>query len=302
MRISTSLLYQRGVNSINDQQSTLSSTQTQLSTGERLQAPSDDPFAATRIVALDEKEKALDQYQRNANVATLRLEQEEVALTGVVNTLQRLSELAIQGANESLTAPDREALSFEAFQLVESLLQLSNTVDASGEYIFSGDKTDTVTYEEGPQGTFSYKGDHGQRLLQIGSSREVAVGDSGYSVFENIPVTAGGTKNIMEIAYDFADALATDNSANISDSIGDIRASLLQISTKRSVIGGRINAIESEVNANESFSLLIVKNRSDLADLDYAEAISRFQQELAGLQAAQQSFVQIQNLSLFNYL
>ncbi|MGD2119851.1 MAG: flagellar hook-associated protein FlgL [Chromatiales bacterium] len=299
MRISTSLLYQRGVNAIGDAQTELSFTQEQLATGERLRSPSDDPFASTRIVSLDEQLQTILQYQRNSDAARTRLELEESALTSAVNTLQRLRELAVQGATGSLDPQDRISISQEAFQHMEGLLQIANSVDANGEYIFSGDKTGTVAYVHDGAGTFTYQGDQGQRFVAIGPSREVAVGDSGYEVFENVPATAGNT-NLLQIAYDFANALSLGTSN--PDSLADIDASLTRVLDMRSVIGARVNAIESENGANEAFSLSIEANRSSLADLDYAEAVSRFQQQLAGLEAAQRSFVQVQDLSLFNFI
>lgn len=299
MRISSSLIYQRGVNAIEGQQAKISSTQEQLATGERLKSPADDPFASTRIIALDEQTKTMEQYKRNANMAETRLDLEEIALTTAINTLQRVRELAVQAANGTYSASDRQAISLEVFERMESLLQLSNSTDASGEYIFSGDRTTTEAFVHDGVGNFTYQGDQGQRLVQIGPTREVAVGDSGYEVFENVAAVAGPT-NLMQIVYDFADALSTGVSN--PDSIPDVDAALEQLIGKRSVVGARLNAIDSEVNANDAFTLSIEENRSQLADLDYADAVSRFQQQLAGLQAAQQSFVQIQNLSLFNFI
>jgi len=281
------------------QQAKLSATQEQLATGERLKSPSDDPFASTRIVALDEQQSRIAQYQRNADMASMRLTLEETALTSAINTLQRVRELAVQGANGTLSPADRQLISVEAFEHMEAILQISNSRDSSGEYIFSGDKSTTVAFVYDGAGNFTYQGDQGQRFLQIGSSREVAVGDSGYDVFENVDAAAGPT-NLMQVVYDFANALSTGTSN--PDSIGDLDAAINQLVSKRSGVGARQNAIDSEVSANESFILMVQENRSQLADLDYADAVSRFQQQLAGLQAAQQSFLQIQNLSLFNII
>ena len=63
-----------------------------------------------------------------------------------------------------------------------------------------------------------------------------------------------------------------------------------------------MNAIEDQKKANESFGVAVERVRSSLADLDYAEAISRFNQQLAALQASQQSFLKIQDLNLCNFL
>ena len=294
MRISTSLLYQRGVDAIERQQVNLSKTEQQLATGERLSSPADDPFASTRIVALEEEETLLNQYNRNSDYALTRLEQEETALTSAINALQRLRELAVQTANGVYSTQDRQAISEEASQIRDGLLQVANTTNEDGEYIFSGNRMDTPAFDN----TYTYQGDQGQRFIQIGKSRQVETGDSGYEVFENIPGATGG--NVMQIADSYATFLAAGTQD--PNAINDIDAAINHLAVIRSRIGGRVNAINSEQGANDSFSESIQKNKSMLKDLDYADAISRFNQELAGLQAAQQSFIKIQNLSLFNYI
>lgn len=295
MRISTSLMFQRGVNAIESQQVKLSKTEQQLATGERLSSPADDPFASTRIVALEEEKTLLDQYNRNSDYALTRLQQEETALTSAINALQRLRELAVQTANGIYSAEDRRAISEEAYQIRDGLLQVANTTNEDGEYIFSGNRMDTPAYDN----TFNYQGDQGQRFIQIGKSRQVETSDSGYVVFENVSGAVGG--NVMQIADSYAFELDV-NGVQDPNAINDIDAAINHLAVIRSRIGGRVNAVESEKNANDSFSESIQKNKSTLKDLDYADAISRFNQELAGLQAAQQSFIKIQNLSLFNYI
>ena len=301
MRISTSLLYQRGVNAIEGQQVELSNTQEQLGTGERLKAPSDDPFASTRIVALQEQSETLEQYERNANVAKARLETEETSLNSVLNILQRMNELAIGMNNGTLSAENRIATSAEVFKQLDGLLQLANSRDSNGEYIFSGDKTNSVTFTDAGGGTYTYNGDQGKRYIQIGTARNVETADTGYEVFMNIPDAAGtGSKDMMQIVYDFATNLAAGNAD--PDAITEVGNALERVTGIMAKIGGRINVIDSQNSANESFNFSINETKSSLEDLDYADAISKFRQQLAGLQAAQQSFIEIQGLSLFNYI
>jgi flagellar hook-associated protein 3 FlgL len=70
----------------------------------------------------------------------------------------------------------------------------------------------------------------------------------------------------------------------------------------RAEVGARRNAIETQNGVSEEALLRLEASKSSIEDLDYAEAISRFQQQLVALQAAQQSYTQIQGLSLFNFL
>ena len=82
----------------------------------------------------------------------------------------------------------------------------------------------------------------------------------------------------------------------------DIDTAFTELFNARSKVGARMNAIEDQKTANSAFDLALEDVRSTLEDLDYAEAISRFNQQLTALQASQQAFIRIQDLSLFNYI
>ncbi|MDX2464264.1 MAG: flagellar hook-associated protein FlgL [Porticoccus sp.] len=70
----------------------------------------------------------------------------------------------------------------------------------------------------------------------------------------------------------------------------------------RADVGVRQSRVENQLNINESFTLQLQGTLSDIQDLDVAEAISRLNLQLTALQAAQQTYVKVQGLSLFNYL
>ena len=179
MRISTSQIFRQSVDAMLEKQRELSKTELQVATGKRILNPSDDPSASVRILDLQESQQRLAQYQRNADVATAKLDQEETALQSMENLLQRVRELAVQGNNDPTGAEGRSAIAAEVRQHIDNFLQLANTQDANGEYIFAGFQSQTRPFHDRWRGTFSYDGDSGQRMLKIGDSREVAIGDPG---------------------------------------------------------------------------------------------------------------------------
>ena len=300
MRLSTAQIFQQSVTAMQKQQTDLAKTQQQLASGQKIQSPSDDPAAATRILDLTKIIETTDQFQRNADFAETRLAMEESVLTEISDVLQRVRELSVQANNGTLSANDRLSIAAEVRTSVDSLVQLANSTDASGEYLFSGFKTDTVPFTDDGAGNFNYAGDQGQRNLQIGSSRQIAVGDSGADVFMKIDDGAGGVGSMFSVIAGFA----TDLEANTpsATTITRLDSALDVVVNTRAKIGSRLNAIDGQRNANSSFSLILEENRSNLKDLDYAEAVSRFEQQLLSLQASQQSFIKTQGLSLFNYL
>ena len=300
MRISTSWMFQQGVNAMLDNQTVLAKTQQQLATGQRILTPSDDPAASTRVLELDQLIDTTKQYQRNSNFAETRLKLEETVLGEVGDILQRVRELAVRANNDTLSAGDRSAIAVEVRTNLDGLLQLANSKDATGEYLFSGNKTGTRAFSDSGGGVYTYNGDQGVRSLKIGPTRNVTVGDSGDSVFMKVDDGAGGVASMFEALYDFAVDLEAN--APSTTTLTRLDSAIDEVLNTRASIGARLNTIDSQRNMNDAFDLMMQENRSTLEDLDYTEAISRFERQMLALQASQQSFVKIEGLSLFNYL
>jgi flagellar hook-associated protein 3 FlgL len=300
MRLSTSQIFQQAVTAMQTRQSEMANTQLQLATGKKNLTPSDDPVAATRVLNLNQVIETTAQYQRNADFASSRLSLEETVLSDVSNVLQRARELSVRAVNDSLSAGDRQAIAVEIRINIDALVQLANSKDANGEYLFSGYKTDTIPFSDDGSGNYSYAGDQGEKRLQIGNRSQITVGDSGVDVFMKVDDAAGGVSSIFETLYEFATDLEANDPSTTT--LTRLDSAIDVVLNTRASIGSRLNTVDSQKNANDSFSLLLQENRSKLEDLDYAEAISKFEQQLLALQASQQTFVKIEGLSLFNYL
>jgi len=300
MRIGTLHMFRQGINSIIDQQSKLFETQNQLATGKRINSPSDDPTGAAQLVGLSESSKITAQYQDNILAARTRLELEETALGSVGETLQRVRELTIQALNDTNNAMDRAAIAAEVRQLADEVIGLANRKDGNGQFMFAGFQVLTTPFSEAPPGTFTYNGDQGQRQIQIGSARQIADGDSGQAVFMDIPDGGGGFESIFATL----ETLASDLEANTPNgaSLDQLDNAMNQFLGFRASIGARLNALDSQEKINVTMLIQLEKTRSVIEDLDYAEAASRLSRESVTLQAAQQAFVKVQNLNLFNYI
>jgi len=187
MRVSTSFIQQSGLRQILDLQSRVVTTQNQIGLGSRILKPSDDPTGSTRIIDLNEGITRLDQFNRNADFATQRLNLEESTLESVKNVLQRVRELSIQAANTGgLDYLSEQAIAGEMSEKLEELMGYVNTKDASGDFLFSGFQSSTQPFTTDGQGNYFYNGDQGQKLAQVGASRQVVVSDSGADVFQLI--------------------------------------------------------------------------------------------------------------------
>lgn len=322
MRISTTWSQQLGVNAMLDQQTKVSKTQIQLSSGVKILQPADDPVASAQILAFKQEIDQTDQYQRNIGMARDRNRLEESTLASAEDILFRVRELAIQAGDGVLNANDRLSIKAEIDQLLDNMLGLANTKNANGEFIFAGYKTDTKPFEfDSAAGEYAFFGSADQRQIQISPERRVADGDSGFLVFEEIPsgsqeaALGDGTRSIFNTLKSFSEALAGNFPAFLTPTPGkdlfstvtdeiltDISNAQESFLQARTAAGARLRALDNQENQNEKFIVDLKTTLSDIEDLDYAEAISRFNLQNTSLQAAQQSFSRVQNLSLFNFL
>ncbi len=300
MRIGTLQMFRQSLNAMLDQQVKLFKTQNQLSTGKRINSPSDDPTSAARLIGLSESAKITTQYQDNILAARTRLELEDDALGSVGDALLRVRELAVAGQNNTYGLQERTAIALEIRQLAGEVLGLANRKQANGQFMFSGYQVQTLPFSETAPGVFSYAGDQGQRLIQVAPARQISDGDSGQAVFMDIPDGGGG----FESVFATLETLASELEANVSNNatLAQIDRAMEHLVGFRASAGARLNALESQQGINDALLLQIEVTRSGIEDLDYAEAVSQLSQESLTLQAAQQALVKVQNLNLFNYL
>jgi flagellar hook-associated protein 3 FlgL len=187
MRVSNDTLRSAFLAALDDARRRVVETQQQVSTGLRINSPSDDPVAAARVAHLDASLARLDQYQANATFARNQLGLEEESLNQAIDYLQRIRELTLQANNASMSAADRHVIATEIRQHRDALLTLANTTDVDGRHLFAGYSEATTPFTIGAGGNVVYNGDQGQRTLQISDSRFVAINDSGADVFQRIP-------------------------------------------------------------------------------------------------------------------
>lgn len=186
MRISTSQIYQSGARSLLDGQSSLYKLQNQLSSGKRFLSAQDDPVAAAQVLLNSQSLAINSQYADNQANATDQLALEEDRLQSIVESVQYIMEQVVAGGNASYSDSQREYIAQNLQSQFDFLLGMANSTDASGYYLFSGYQGNTQPFQQLANGSVQYVGDDGQRLLQVGASRQIAVSDSGRDIFESI--------------------------------------------------------------------------------------------------------------------
>ncbi|WMC11346.1 flagellar hook-associated protein FlgL [Oceanimonas pelagia] len=207
MRISSSGFYQTQLNNITGKTAQISEQLDKLSSGIRVQTAADDPVAMNGIVNYRQELKNIEQYGRNIDLAENRLRREESALTTGETLLQQSRELLLKANNGANTQAERDALAMQLKNNMGELLNLANSQDEFGQYIFGGFQSDKAPFVMQPDGQVSYGGDGGQREMQIGASVRVATSHDGRLVFGQIPNPRGD----FLASYDLKEQIRADS-------------------------------------------------------------------------------------------
>lgn len=210
MRISTNQIFLQGLNGMLSQQAKTLQLQQQLSSQKKIQSPSDDPIAAGQITMMEQRISFTENMQKNRDSIVGELSFEESILANFINVLQRLRELQVQAGNTALSETDRKAMSEEAQNILEQLVDLGNTTDSNGFYLFSGSKTLTRPFTINA-GQYVYNGDQTQRFQLISSGLQIAVNDNGSDIFMRIP-NGNGTFTVSMATVNQGSAVADTGS------------------------------------------------------------------------------------------
>lgn len=189
MRVTTNLIFSQNLRNIDTNQGNLVDIQQQLASGKKLLRPSDDPVGAAQVIRLTEELDKLTQYQRNNDLTTNALELQETALRSINDVVNRARVLTVQSGNGILASEDRKAIGAEIEQIRNQVLDLMNTRNASGEYIFSGYQSSTQAFELNQSAVgnkVSFLGDDGENKIQISDSVKIQSTSSGKSIFQEV--------------------------------------------------------------------------------------------------------------------
>ena len=405
MKISTTLSFQRSLDSMQETQAQVAQTREQLASGKAIVRPSDDTMKVSSIENLDRAITKEETYQVMMGQLKDRYQLEETALTNGSDLLVRIKELALQGANATLSAKDREIIAVEVKGLRDELLSIANSRDEHGNSVFAGGNSEVTAFQTQTDGSVVYKGDARQTLVSVSDSRQLGKNRNGLDVFASAERNVAGTpatftvsvadlttfnavqtlsdgttsigldhsgtgapldtqdlltditghENYDKFAYtaslsgsnlvftakangpvttaaqptlgamtvtagdvgaadtvvgvgffatldDFIAGLQSDDTAHIQRALGEVTQLHDGLALAIGKIGSEIQSVETQIDINADTRLRLQGMLSNTEDLDYAAAITRFNQEMTRLEATQTSFAQVSRLSLFEYL
>jgi flagellar hook-associated protein 3 FlgL len=268
----------------------LSKLQTQASTGDRIQVPSDDPAGTGASIQVRGQQAALAQYQRNATDGTGWLSTIDGTLTQSTSILQRVRALVLEAANSGTMSPtSRDAVASEVQGLRDDLLAQANT-RYNGRSVFAGTSDADAFSAAGV-----WSGTPGVTVnRRIGDDATIAVDADGSAAFGSGPTSIFAT----------LDSIVSDlhNGVDVQPRIAQIDAGMQKVLTVQAVNGSRYNQMQRAQDALGAQSIDLTKQRSSIEEVDTVQALVDLQSQNLAYQSALQVTAKALPMSLLSFL
>ena len=200
---------------INDE---LKSLQGQVGTGKAELKLSENINDISKLSAAEEKKSETSQFLGNSKRVQSDLEFLDVAFDRLQNSLIRLQELAVESANDTLLAEERQRFVQEAQMIKSEILDVANQKDTFGNNLFGGVSGVETPFEINSDGKVNYLGSSLAKEVQVTEALAVKQNFSGFDVFNNIK-NENGSFSVFEVVDDLISSLEIDLNSNISSNV-----------------------------------------------------------------------------------
>jgi flagellar hook-associated protein 3 FlgL len=270
--------------------------QNQLSSGQEIAKPSDDPFGTIRALNLDTSIQQNDQYLKNIEDSMGWIEATDSALSGMGDVLLRIRELTIYGANGALSDTDLDAISEEIKQNIEQIAEIGNT-NFDGRYVFSGQSTTTRPFEVIDNEIVYASNDSGALSREISKDVTIDINVPGTELINS------GTEDLsVTLQNVYARMTEGDNTSLSEDSLVRLDEHIEHLLSVRAEVGAKNNRVDSARLRNESENINLTELYSKTMDIDIAEKVMEYSMMEMVYQSSLATGAKILQPTLLDYL
>ena len=267
----------------------------ELSTGKKVNQPSDDPAAVAGLIVNDAQTSKVNAYLSNISTLQGSLQDADSTLNSVVTALTQAISAATEGANSTLNQTDRNSLVQEVNGIQQQILEYANQ-SFEGNYLFAGTAVNTTPFVTDSSSTsgVSYKGNSGVNSVQIGDGQTVPANLPGNQLF-----TASGA-DVFQALSDLSSALSSGS--NVANAESEVQTAFNYINSQRAFYGTTLDRLNTASSFLNQESTQLAQEQNNLVGADMATAASQLTQADVALNAALAAGGNISQKSLLDYL
>ncbi len=285
---------------LQDIQQSDSSLQTafqQVSTGQKVNLPSDNPAAAAAELQVQAQSANVDQYTTNSESALSQAQLGDSVLTSVVSLLNKAVTLGTEGANSTSSPADRASISTDVQGLLSNVVSLANTT-FQGISIFGGTVSSQAAFTADPTSAtgYTYNGNNTVNQVQVGDSLSVQTNIPGSTLFTN------PNASVLGALSNLSTALSSGTSADIGTATAAVTTALNYVTQQHVVYGSTINQLTSQETYLSQEKVTLTSRTTSLVGIDTATAAENLSQAETENSAVFASAAKVLQNSLLNYL
>jgi len=269
----------------------------QVSSGKRVNVPSDDPLAAAQMVGNQDQTNRADQYLQNIDTLTNQLQTADGALSSVVQSLTQAITLGVQGSTGTLSAANRQQVAQNLLGIQSQLVQLANT-SIGGSFLFAGTATTAPPYvldSSSPSGV-TYNGNSGTNTVQTADGLNLQTNLPGNQLFQN---SAG---DVFGSIQQLITALQTGTAADAETATNQLRTAFDSVTGQRIFYGNAVNQLNSTQTFLQQEQVTLKSQANNLVGADLTKAATDLTRATTAHDAALAAAAKILPTSLLDYL
>lgn len=295
MRITQGMIQGRVLADLNRTQNLVADRQREVSTGNRINKPSDDAVGTRDALRRRDDLAAIDSLQTSAQGASGWLETSDAALGQVHDVLQRVRELTVQAKNGTMSAANLQSVAAEVAGLIDSVKDAANA-RYGDDYVFGGHKSSAPPYA--PATGDANQGDTGVVARQIGPGVSVQVNQTAATLFGS----GGGDGKLIDVLRTVQAHLNTGNAAALTGDITAIDGQVDVVGAARATLGATGNRVDAAMSSLQMANETTTRLLGDVESVDLAEALTKLSNQQVGYQAALKGSATVLQTSLLDFL
>ncbi|WP_040952408.1 flagellar hook-associated protein FlgL [Gorillibacterium massiliense] len=294
MRVTNSMQSTQLLRNLRNVNTSITQSQQQLATGQRINKPSDNPVGVTYQMRYDTDLARSEEFSLNAQTGKEILNTMDSLMGQANDVLKRAHVLALQAKNGTYDDQQRAAIAAEVKQLREQMVTIGNS-KYNGRYLFNGQKTDQAPYTS--DNAADDQTDNGLFYLSVSPEVRVPVSISGETIFGQ-----HGTDNAFKVLDDLVAGLEGNDATAIGASLDKIDTISDTISISWAEIGARTNRFSMMEERIADEQVNVKEQRSNIADVDFSQVLVENQSKQNVLQAALSTGAKLMQTSLLDFL
>ncbi|NOU66755.1 flagellar hook-associated protein FlgL [Paenibacillus sp. LMG 31461] len=273
LRVTQGMLNTQLLRNLNGNLSRMDKLQDQLSTGRKINKPSDDPVGISFSMRYRSELETNDQYQRNVDATVSFLDYTDTMLDQTGSVMQRARELAVAAANGTNSEESLNAMKTEIDQLYNQLTNIGNS-QFNGKFVFNGQITDKAPFPD-PDNAANAVTDSGEIKFEIGAGVQIAMNKTAEEIFGK----SGDVNNAFQILKDLSAALASGTTPDIQKSIELMDQRMSGVLGARADIGAKTNRVQLAEERLQDIGINLQSLQSKTEDADMSLVITNLKME-----------------------